>query len=304
MVRIITNIINRIAGVPWDGSYPWRGSGVSTKFSNGDVFQVWINSAIKDWDESKSYAGDAVHTYDPNGFKCWAEHSKPVFTLADGTRCTSAYICWHEPKGSGSSGSGDTNKPPTKYVTKPEFTMSSKDVSVRVQGTTQDENNWNPTRAFSHIHDAIEGVQCRKQAYAIGNDCSISFDCTFTLPDQTGPLTKILTDAVAPAVVGTKTTKKGHYAGKCPPQGGPCDPGYDFTWTEYEYPMTGKVLVSVYPEGNPGASSLQSEIGWSVECKNSGFCGAFCHNNGVHIANVASNIAGVVPVGSVICMFC
>src|SRR5690348_4261824 len=41
-----------IANVPWDGSYPWRGSGVKTRFPNGDEFQVWINPAIKDWDES------------------------------------------------------------------------------------------------------------------------------------------------------------------------------------------------------------------------------------------------------------
>ena len=35
-----------IANVPWDGSYPWRGSGVATKFPNGDTFQVWCVAQV------------------------------------------------------------------------------------------------------------------------------------------------------------------------------------------------------------------------------------------------------------------
>ncbi|KAL2071865.1 hypothetical protein VTL71DRAFT_13100 [Oculimacula yallundae] len=289
-----------IANVPWDGSYPWRGSGASAKFPNGDTFTAWINPAIKDWDQSKNYAGDAVHTFG-GGFKCWAEHGKPAFTLADGKVCTSAYICHHPP---------DTPAPPPAppapvYKTKTDYTMSSKDVAVRIQGTNSDLENWRPENAFRHINEDDEGTQCKGTKYGIGNDCSIVFDdYFFAVRDNVAAMKRILIEAIAPKVAGTKEKKKGHYNGKCPPQGGPCEPGYDFEYAEYTYPQTGTVLVSVHPQGQESKATVQSRHHWNVQCKNSGFCGSFCKSNLQSIVNFATGLAGVPAFGSLACGFC
>ena len=177
-----------------------------------------INPAIKDWSESKSYAGDAKHTYG-NEFKCWAEHGHAAFTLADGKTCTSAYICYHPPD----------NPPPAAKKSKTDYAMSKKDVTVRVQGTNAEIEAWKPQNAFRHINDDDEGIQCAGTSYQIGSVCKLRFnDCWFSSRDHVDGMKKILIDAIAPAVAKTRVTKKGHYNGKCPPGGGPCEPGYDF----------------------------------------------------------------------------
>jgi hypothetical protein len=115
---------------------------------------------------------------------------------------------------------------------------------------------------------------------------------------------KILIDAVGPAVERTRVTKKGHYNGKCPPSGGPCEPGYDFEYGQYTYPETGSVLVSVYPEGQKDKAATQARIHWTISCSNQGFCGAFCDNNLDSIVDFATSFAGVPAIGSVFCAFC
>ncbi|KAH6954152.1 hypothetical protein DER45DRAFT_569934 [Fusarium avenaceum] len=287
-----------IANVPWDGSYPWRRGGVATKFPNGDTFQVWINPDIRDWAESKSYAGDVKHTYG-NDFKCWAEHGKAAFQLADGKTCTSAYICWHMDNPS------PPPPPPTNWKTRTDYVMSKKDISVRVQGTNAEIDAWKPQNAFSHINEDDEGIQCKGASYGIGSDCSIRFDdCFFSARDNVPGMKKILIDAVGPAVEKTRVTKKGHYNGKCPPGGGPCEPGYDFEYGQYTYPETGSILVSVYPEGKEDKAATQARIHWTISCANQGFCGSFCDNNLDSIVDFATSFAGVPAVGSVLCAFC
>ncbi|KNB20614.1 protein arginine N-methyltransferase 1 [Fusarium oxysporum f. sp. lycopersici 4287] len=223
-----------IANVPWDGSYPWRSSGVATTFSNGDTFQVAINPAIKDWEESKSYAGDAKHTFG-NEFKCWAEHGKPAFDLPDGTACTSAYICFHQPD----------NPPPapaTDFQVVTDYGMSKEEIQVRVQGTNSEVADWTPEAAFSHINEDDEGLQCKGTSYSIGNDCSITFDdCFFSARENVPSMKKTLIEAVAPAVAKTSVTKTGRYSGSCRNEG-MCEPDYEFEYLEYTYPVTGTVL--------------------------------------------------------------
>ncbi|KAG4439980.1 hypothetical protein IFR05_004554 [Cadophora sp. M221] len=289
-----------IANVPWDGSYPWRRGGVTTKFPNGDSFSVWINPDIKDWAESKSYAGDAIHTYG-NGFKCWAEHGRTAFTLADGKVCTSAYICYHPP---------DTPAPPPPppspaFEAKTDYTMSTRDLNVTIQGTNREIEAWKPENVFHHIYEEVEGTQCKGASYGIGNGCSITFDdCFFSVQDNVAAMKNILVEAIAPKVSGTIVTKKGHYNGKCPPGGGPCDPGYDFEYGQYTYPQTGSVIVRVFPKGQEDKSSIQSRIHWDIQCSSRGFCGSFCHNNLQNIVDFAAGMAGVPAFGSVVCAFC
>lgn len=111
---------------------------------------------------------------------------------------------------------------------------------------------------------------------------------------------KILIDAVGPAVAKTLQTKKGHYAGRCLPLGGSCEPGYDFEYGQYTYPETGSVLVSVYPEGKEDDATVQARIRWTVSCSDTGFCGSFCDNNLDIIVSFVGSFAGVPPVESVL----
>jgi hypothetical protein len=81
--------------VPWDGSYPWRSSGVSAKFPNGDIFLVRIEDTSSK-DNMFGNVGSATHIYDPHPFRCYAWHKPNLDTLPDGTKCESAYICYHD----------------------------------------------------------------------------------------------------------------------------------------------------------------------------------------------------------------
>ncbi|KAF6812293.1 hypothetical protein CPLU01_14929 [Colletotrichum plurivorum] len=256
-----------IANVPWDGSYPWRNSGVDVKLPNNDRFHIWINPAIKDWSSSnKQYAGGASHIFEPHPFQCWGGHGRHVFNLADGTKCTSAYICGHET---------DAVPQPPKQENSVKFTMAKRQVTVRVQGTNKEVENWLPRNALGHANDAIEGIQCKSQSYQIGSDCKISFECKFGAPGRAGTLARVLTDAVAPEVAKTKATKKGRYPGKCRPDGG-CEPDYEFEYTEYQYPVDGTVLVSHKTPGDDNSEGVQNFMTWNIQCNNNGFCGAFC----------------------------
>lgn len=82
-----------MTNVPWDGSYPWRSSGVTRTLPNGDKWEVYIYPSIKD----PHLAGLARHTYDSNVLTCWSRHLDGLFTLADGKKCSMAYICNHQP---------------------------------------------------------------------------------------------------------------------------------------------------------------------------------------------------------------
>ncbi|KFA67843.1 hypothetical protein S40285_09036 [Stachybotrys chlorohalonatus IBT 40285] len=82
-----------MSNVPWDGSYPWRGSGVTQTLPNGDTWTVLINNAVGD----PNLAGWAVHTYDSNVLPCWSRHLDGLYRLDDGKWCSMAYICNHAP---------------------------------------------------------------------------------------------------------------------------------------------------------------------------------------------------------------
>ncbi|KAF2436437.1 hypothetical protein EJ08DRAFT_146991 [Tothia fuscella] len=82
-----------VANVAWDGSYPWRPSGVSAKFPNGDIFTAQINKPnVADGGDT---VGSASHTYDSHPFECYPYHKDGLYTLDDGTKCSAAYVCYH-----------------------------------------------------------------------------------------------------------------------------------------------------------------------------------------------------------------
>jgi len=290
-----------VVEVPWDGSYPWRDEGVDARFPNGDLFHFVIHPRVTDelWKTKGRYSGWAQHTYNEVLFQCKSDHGKPAFFLTDGTKCTTAFICLHDPEVS----PPNDNKPsPDKEVSVANFTMSTESVNVRVQGTDADLAKWNPATAFGHIHEAIEGVQCKDRDWDIGNDCTISFACSFANPD-TSALSSILTKVVAPSVEKTKTKKKGRYPGKCRPNGF-CEPDYEFEYHVYEYPATGKILVSRQTEGKPDTAKQQSELAWKVECKDNGFCGGFCSGYNKEMVDALGGLVGLPPIAAIACSFC
>ncbi|CZT41183.1 uncharacterized protein RSE6_00896 [Rhynchosporium secalis] len=292
-----------IANVAWDGSYPWRRGGVTTKFPNGDSFSVWLNPDIKDWAQSNSYAGDAKHTYG-NDFKCWAEHGKTAFTLADGKVCTSAYICFHPPDTPAPAPAPAPAPPRPVYKTKTNYTVSSKDITVRIQGTNAELEAWKPENAFRHFNDDDEGLQCKGSEHQIGSDCKIQYDhCFFAVRDNVEEMKSFLYKAIAPKVASSFKKKQGHYNGSCPP-GGPCTPGYTFEYAEYTYPQTGTILVSVFPEGQESKSTTQALIHFRVICPNTGFCGLFCDNNLKDLIDFGTSLVGAPAFGSVVCSGC
>ena len=95
--------------VPWDGSYPWRPSGVSQTLPNGDKWTVSINNGVGD----PKFAGWAFHTYDSVALTCWSRHLDGLFTLADGKKCSMAYICNHQPPPSPAPAPPPPSPPPS-----------------------------------------------------------------------------------------------------------------------------------------------------------------------------------------------
>lgn len=156
--------------VPWDGSYPWRSSGVTATTPNGDIWTVEINPAIKD----PGWAGVVQHKYNDIGLICWSLHGFGIYTLSDGASCTTAYVCNHK------------NSPPiTPSPLSPETTFShnSEGNSVTLVGT------WSIDDIFKEakLHDGgngaqyCDGLQVPHTLSGSGKrgnpDCTIAFDC-------------------------------------------------------------------------------------------------------------------------------
>lgn len=97
-----------MASVPWDGSYPWRPSGVTQTLPNGDKWTVMVNNNAGD----PNVAGLAYHTYDTVLLTCWSRHLDGLFTLADGKKCSMAYICNHTPSPAPAPGPAPPSPPP------------------------------------------------------------------------------------------------------------------------------------------------------------------------------------------------
>jgi hypothetical protein len=168
-----------IVNVPWDGSYPWRSSGVSAKFSNGDTFKVTINPAIKD----PGWAGVATHTYNEVGLLCWSYHSDRVYQLDDKKWCSSAYVCNH-----GTAPSPNQPPPPPPPAPAPQpvpppqegtrTTITSSGNYVRIY--SQSASN-----VFSPLLTKIKnGLSCETSSVSLNAQCSIFFTCSKT----SGPL--------------------------------------------------------------------------------------------------------------------
>ncbi|KAI9147010.1 Ankyrin repeat domain-containing protein [Paramyrothecium foliicola] len=163
---------NWMSEVPWDGSYPWRVSGVAATLPNGDYWFVSIKNDAGD----PNHAGVALHTYDNEPLNCWSRHIDGLYTLDDGTPCSMAYICNHAPVGS------KPNPEPPKPAKPVKFSYNIKDTSVQLVGY----------RSASEVFDLVEitgtgAKYCADKTYSIGGtakfdeprrpDCTIRFAC-------------------------------------------------------------------------------------------------------------------------------
>lgn len=255
-----------MAEVPWDGSYPWRTTGVSSRMSNGDIFTVKIDPAIPDYDANNTrLAGQASHTYDEHNLDCYASHQSDVYTLDDGTKCSSAYICNHY-----------MAEEPPKSIRRTKVSFSSMDVDVS-DSTTANKDGFDlvdPYDAYHKIFDDIHDSQCDSIPYPIGGGCSIKFTCTFLDPQ------------------GYPANASAEAMGRLFPESAGREISKNVTnWTTYTntgrvsvavrhrkftYPQNGQIVVSTELEGNPDSVAMQSSLRYDIECEKSSFCGKTC----------------------------
>lgn len=161
-----------MANVPWDGSYPWRTSGVSQTLPNGDKWTVVIDNKVGD----PKLSGMAWHSYDNVVLTCWSRHLDGLFTLADGKKCSMAYICNHAPA------PAPTPAPPPPPAPTTKFTFNVREDTVAMVG------NRSPSSIFSLVEfTGTDKRYCADKWITIPDsakfnkparpDCSIKFSC-------------------------------------------------------------------------------------------------------------------------------
>ncbi|RDL34708.1 uncharacterized protein BP5553_07836 [Venustampulla echinocandica] len=164
---------NMMVNVPWDGSYPWRGSGVSATFPNGDTFKVTINPGLSD----PSWAGYAFHTYNEVVLICYSFHKEKVYQLDDGKWCSSAYVCTHgdppvfdsKPEPIPKPIPKPTPDPIPEYGFKTHISSNKDFVNIYFQTATQ---------VFSHLeHKFGNGRDCVETPVSLNSQCAITFKC-------------------------------------------------------------------------------------------------------------------------------
>ncbi|CAO1597580.1 hypothetical protein XANCAGTX0491_001387 [Xanthoria calcicola] len=267
-----------MVNVPWDGSYPWRTTGTSVKMPNADIFTVTIDPAIPDYNvDNTRLAGKVSHTYDKHDLDCYASHQSDVYTLDDGTKCSSAYICNHfmvddPPK------EDPPKKDPPKSIRKTKVSFSSRTVEVeqKVDARTKEKFTLiDPYDAFHNIFDDINGPQCNSYPYPIGDSCTIKFDdCNFVDPEgyaensTANALGSLLTESTGREISKNVTNwRSNFYTGKY---------SGSYNNRKFTYPQNGQVTIYTALSETPESITPQSWLHYEIECEKSSFCGKAC----------------------------
>lgn len=155
--------------VPWDGSYPWRPSGVSAKFANGDTFLVSIhNPGGKD--NMLANVGTASHIYDPHPFQCYAWHQGGLATLSDGSACSSAYICYHDDDA--------TPIPPTAAPSPtPTFKYTAFKENIELEGKWRAGDIFKWTQFIGNDYCDKERYMDLPNSSLRGTQCTLNVEC-------------------------------------------------------------------------------------------------------------------------------
>ena len=274
----VANKPNMMVNVPWDGSYPWRYSGVSAKFPNGDTFKVNINPDIHD----PLWAGWASHTYNEVLLICYSFHKNNLYRLDDGKWCSSAYVCNHgdapvfnsQPQPSPTQPVPPRPNPPEPV---PQETLSTSILSNKnfVVIYAQDARV-----VFGHLNDKIgNGKDCQETAVRLNDRCAITFKCHSTgggvsLQDMAG----FLIDSM-PKVPGFASYQEATYDGICkkfdtrPGREGQCLQYTEKVDTYLVVPRTFNLQVEI----SGRQPKPQASLGYDIKCSrtNCPFCGTY-----------------------------
>ena len=252
-----------MVNVPWDGSYPWRSSGVKATFPNGDTFSVYLNPAIAD----PGVAGAAHHTYDNQHiFTCYSQHERGIYTLDDGKECASAYVCKHANSEPAPEPQPEPEPEPEPKITSL-LTLSSDATSVEESSYYKDDISIpSPKDTFNSVFEALEGNKCRTTSYPISDSCTITYDCFFAgdegqVKERGEVLAKLLHGTAGPEIHNTEYERI-TYSNQW---------GVPTYHKGYTYPQSGQIVVSVDNE------SVQSKLAFEVQCDStSWFCDGAC----------------------------
>ena len=276
-----------VAEVPWDGSYPWRTNGVSSKMPNGDVFTVWIDPAIPDYTAADArLAGHVSHTYDGHELDCYGRHENAanIYTLPNGNKCAPAYICNHLMK---DDQPPKPPPPPPPPKSKRSSIISWSEMSISVGETSQGVDNIKivkPWDAFHNIVNDVHGPQCNKRPYPISGGCTIIFSCSFLDPSDTpaGSSAKLmgdlLTESASRAINASEWVTYSQQWGI---------PTYH---KQYSYPQNGQIAIKTEIEGDPASLAPQSSLSFEIKCS----AGKNCDKRLCGALASSSTIAGSV----------
>jgi hypothetical protein len=259
-----------IVNVPWDGSYPWRLSGVSAKFSNGDRFTATINPAVKD----PSSAGLATHIYNEVPLICYSFHKEKVYQLDDKKWCSSAYVCNHgnPPTLPPRPNPPPPPQPPTPPPPTPQpqegtqtvFTIDKDYVRIYSQSAAT---------VFSHLRSKLRVLDCDTTPINLNAQCSITFACE----KKSGPLwlTTLAEFLITemPKRPGFANVEEYTYDDICkkwdsrPGHEGECLAYTTKTDTYLYVPETLDVQVQAVSLGEGKVLRTEVSMGYSIQCK-------------------------------------
>lgn len=233
------NLPDDNATVAWDGSYPWRESGVKFKLMGGDV-SVTIHPAVVD----PARAGSLTYSSGGNSLTCWSYHKE---IPGD---CRIAYVCNHK----------DGAHPAARDQISVKFS-TTKDFA-KLKG------NINPADVYSKISYSDDG-KCDESWTDIPGGCKIKFRChgnkKGTTPAMANALKNIATGL--PDMIKHEKINDHDTWDPCKTGRDTCVGGYVDHWVDYTFvPQTLSIDVA---DAN---SADQGELEYEIDCSTSPQC--------------------------------
>jgi hypothetical protein len=257
---------NMMVNVPWDGSYPWRSSGVSAKLPNGDTVKAIIAPAVKD----PTWAGYATHAYNEVPLICYSFHKDRLYKLDDGKWCSSAYVCNHHgpPVFDTKPDPSPAPLPPPEESLITTITSDKNFVGIYAQHASS---------VFGHLNDRVgNGKDCKETPVRLNSRCEITFKCHTTgnavaLSDMKSFLINNL-----PQVPGFASYEEVTYDGICKKfDSRPGHEGQCLQYTEKidNYLVVPRTLdIQVETSSSGRQPKPQASLGYEINCVNSVDC--------------------------------
>jgi hypothetical protein len=227
--------------VPWDGSYPWRESGVTATLNNGDDITVSIHPNVND----PARAGQLTHKYDGHALTCWSYHKD---LLGMSGKCRSAYVCNHK------DGAHPANQDKTKIAI----------------STTKDFAKLSGTIDAASVYDLMsygKDGSCDESWKSTGGGCQIRFFCHGNLDGLTKAMKDTLKGLAGKAELVKHETTTKQVWDPCMSGKDLCIGGYrleneDWTWL----PQTMSIDVSNAEGADVGAVRYEIDCSHAPQC--------------------------------------